>query len=490
MTASFAKSSRPIAFLDLDGTLRNTGESVYPRAHELSIYAGIPERLSALRQCGYLLAGVTNQGGISMGVIKRDEVEAANARTQELLGETRLDLILYCPHHYDEDQRYCDCKKPMPGMGLDTLSALPDSTLDGAFMVGDMPQDRGFADALGISFLPATEFRRIPPEQIVQWARRSVGSNQTTVNPSRVAGVLVGMAVGDAMGAPLEFMPRTAARRMYPAGLREMIPCGRWAAGEYTDDTQMALLVARSFIECKRLDPPNLAHLFKDWAGTAKDVGLQTSSVLKMRGYVEAPERVAAEYYTRHSENSAGNGAVMRCAPVALFHLESRPMLLADSRRSARLTHADPKAQSSCVLVNVLIAEALLHGTKDARGIAMASLAPLERSSWERLDHIEALSEEDISSSGYTVSTVEAAVWSFLTTDSFEEAVVRAANLGDDADTVAAVTGALAGAYYGNTDIPRRWREVLWNEPEICALALKLAGQPSNIHADCDRRVR
>jgi ADP-ribosyl-[dinitrogen reductase] hydrolase len=114
----------------------------------------------------------------------------------------------------------------------------------------------------------------------------------------------------------------------------------------------------------------------------------------------------------------------------------------------------------------------------------MASLAPLERNGWERLDHIEAISEQDISSSGYTVSTVEAAVWSFLTTDSFEAAIIRAANLGDDADTVAAVTGALAGAYYGNSDIPPRWKESLWNEPEISDLALKLAGQQSNINPD------
>jgi ADP-ribosyl-[dinitrogen reductase] hydrolase len=97
-----------------------------------------------------------------------------------------------------------------------------------------------------------------------------------------------------------------------------------------------------------------------------------------------------------------------------------------------------------------------------------------ERSVWHRLEGIDAYREDDIMSSGYTVHTLEAAAWSFLTTESYEEAVIRAANLGDDADTVAAVCGALAGAFYGYTAIPSKWRSQLQSEARIHEIALKL----------------
>ena len=129
---------------------------------------------------------------------------------------------------------------------------------------------------------------------------------------------------------------------------------------------------------------------------------------------MQEPERCAREDYACHPDKSAGNGAVMRCAPVALFRLNSLPMLIADSRRSARMTHGDPKAHSSCVLVSVCIREAILKGVRDARQTAMALLPEAERTAWDRLAEIEKQPESEISSSGYTVSTVEAAFWSLL----------------------------------------------------------------------------
>jgi ADP-ribosylglycohydrolase len=127
------------------------------------------------------------------------------------------------------------------------------------------------------------------------------------------------------------------------------------------------------------------------------------------------------------------------------------------------------------VLLNLWIAFAILTGVKDARSEALQQLPPAERMTWKRLMKIESLTESEISSSGYTVHTLEAAAWSFLTTSTFEDAVARAANLGDDADTVAAVTGALAGAYYGYESIPLQWRSGLLHEPEIKKLAVRLA---------------
>ena len=105
----------------------------------------------------------------------------------------------------------------------------------------------------------------------------------------RIAGCLVGLAVGDALGAPLEFLSRHQVRKRYPEGLRDMIDSRLWKKGEYTDDTQMALLIAESLLERKGFLASDLARRFQTWARTAKDVGIQTRAVVNMAGYVHDP---------------------------------------------------------------------------------------------------------------------------------------------------------------------------------------------------------
>jgi len=290
----------------------------------------------------------------------------------------------------------------------------------------------------------------------------------------RIAGCFVGLAVGDALGAPLEFLSRGEVRKRYPAGLRDMIDSRLWRAGEYTDDTQMALLIAESLLEKNGFQISDLSQRFQVWATTAKDVGSQTRAVVNMAGYLRDPGSCSAQYHAAHPNSSAGNGAVMRCAPVALFCLHSLDQLIEVSRASARVTHYDPRAQSSCVILNTCIQAAISRVVRDCRSEAIALLNETERSVWHRLEEIDAYGEDDIMSSGYTVHTLEGAAWSFLTTESYEEAVIRAANLGDDADTVAAVCGALAGAFYGYATIPPKWRDQLLNEGRIREIALKL----------------
>lgn len=466
---------RPIALFDLDGTLRDTYAAIYPRAHQVRLFDGVADRLRQLRQRGYLLAGITNQGGITKRVITSKEVEAANDRMQELLGDARLDLILYCPHHADSDDFVCDCKKPAVGMVLDALSTLESATLSGAFVVGDsIRADKGVADGLDLPFVPAEKFRRQPLEGTLASAARRTRQFAEAAE-SRVVGCLVGLATGDAFGSQVEFWPRPRVRETFPHGIREMRASASWEVGQYTDDTEMALLLADALLENGALNPRDVARRFLAWSLHATDVGIQMRRVLSMPGYTESPEESARLDYLQNQRNAAGNGAVMRCAPIALFHTWNMSMLLADSRRSARITHADPKAQSSCVLVNTAIAHFLAGGGKeDAWSHGMKFLAPLEKETWKRLPQLASLGEEDISSSGYTVPTVEAAFWSLLRADSFEEAVETAAGLGGDADTVAAITGALAGAYYGYDAIPRRWLDPLLDLDRLRRTALKL----------------
>jgi ADP-ribosyl-[dinitrogen reductase] hydrolase len=238
----------------------------------------------------------------------------------------------------------------------------------------------------------------------------------------------------------------------------------------------MALLIAESLLQGKGFLAFDLAQRFQTWARTAKDVGIQTGAVVNMAGYARDPEACSSRYYAAHPDSSAGNGALMRCAPVALFCLNSLDQLVEVSRASARVTHHDPKAQSSCVILNAWIQATICRGVRDGRAEAVALLNETERPAWHRLGQIETYKENDIKSSGYTVHTLEAAAWSFLTTESYEEAVIRAANLGDDADTVAAVCGALAGAYYGYAAIPGKWRDELQDEVRIRRIALALGG--------------
>lgn len=290
----------------------------------------------------------------------------------------------------------------------------------------------------------------------------------------RVAGCLVGLAIGDALGAPLEFLARQEVRKKYPHGLREMIPSTLWNEGEYTDDTQMALLIAESLLEKQGFAASDIARRFRIWAQAAKDVGVQTRAVVNMARYAEDPESCSSRYFADHPDSSAGNGALMRCTPIAIFYLNCLADVIEFSRASARLTHSDPKAQSACVILNVWIRNAMLKGAGDGRPDAFGVLDPGELKAWQKLAEIETYKEDDIASSGYTVHTLEAAAWSFLTTESFEAAIVRAANLGDDADTVAAVCGALAGAYHGYAAIPARWKAKLQDEARIRQIALQL----------------
>ena len=298
----------------------------------------------------------------------------------------------------------------------------------------------------------------------------------------RITGTLVGLATGDALGAPAEFHSRAEVRQLFPHGMQYMRASATWAAGEYTDDTQMALILADSILLKGSLDPADVAPRFRFWATDAKDVGNQIRRVTAMPAYATDPVACATFDFARHPQNAAGNGAVMRCAPIALFHAFDPPRLIADSRLSALITHGDPKAATSCVLVNAAIAHFLHGGDRtDPWQHGMKLLTPGEQQPWHRLPGIEHVPESAIASNGYTVSSVEAAFWCFVRASSFAQAIELAASLGDDADTTAAIAGALAGAFYGQSAIPTLWTDRLMDRDHLADTALRLvrAGQPA-----------
>jgi ADP-ribosyl-[dinitrogen reductase] hydrolase len=258
---------------------------------------------------------------------------------------------------------------------------------------------------------------------------------------------------------PLEFGPRI------PAGclVREM-QAGRLPPGTFTDDTEMALALAESLLAHRPLDPADLTRRFVAWYQSGPDdVGNHTRAILARIAAGE-PWHQAVETVQRQHPESAGNGSVMRCWPVALACWDDLDRLLAKSRLQSQVTHPHPECVAGSAFVNATIYH-LLRGAPPAQAVAGALEtvdvpAPLR----EAIEAAPNRRRDQLPNTGWVRHTLESAVWGLLTGDSFEEAVVQVVNLGNDADTAGAVVGALAGAAYGLQGIPPRWREPLRGE--------------------------
>ena len=262
----------------------------------------------------------------------------------------------------------------------------------------------------------------------------------------RTRGVLVGLAVGDALGAPVEFDPpqRIATRREELFGM----PGGgafHWAPGEFTDDTQMALVLARHLRAHQgSIDQDLLARDFAAWTESAADVGNQTRSVLSQvkRG---VGWRTATGIL---HPNAAGNGSLMRVASVALCS-KSAEAAMRLAREQSEVTHPNATCLDACGCFAWAIWTAINTGLPPIHEIAATAATATIR------DAINQASDEEAPvMSGWVIHTLTGALWAVHGADSFEDAVWRAVGLGHDADTVGAIAGALAGAAWGLNAIP------------------------------------
>ncbi len=293
----------------------------------------------------------------------------------------------------------------------------------------------------------------------------------------RYLGCLIGLACGDALGGPVEFDTRAQLDERFPDGLRDFIG-GGWLKlfpGEITDDTQMALDVARSLVACPDADMSDLAARFLVWRNSEpKDIGNTTRDALdRLARGVPWDEAGEQAHLSRGPRDSAGNGAIMRCAPIAM-RFRNRPQRLRDvSIDVSRITHANPLCTWASVAVDQAVA-ALLRGASIGDAIDRSSAGIDNREVLATIERPRSLSREQIKSGGYVLDTLSAAYWSMLQTATFEEAVVSAVGLGGDTDTTAAVTGALAGAHYGLLAIPDRWRSQVQYRDELTQLSLDL----------------
>ncbi|HEX77533.1 MAG TPA: ADP-ribosylglycohydrolase family protein [Dehalococcoidia bacterium] len=286
---------------------------------------------------------------------------------------------------------------------------------------------------------------------------------------SHFQGCLVGVAVGDALGAPVEGMSPEHIRSRW-GQVTEMMAGRGWGRGEHTDDTAMTLCLARSLVERGEFEPEDVAARFLDWfqAG-AKGIGRTTLIALSELGRGASWQEASLLAHHRLGGLSAGNGSIMRCAPIGLFYYRRPDRLIEASLESALITHWDPRAGWAAVALNLLIA-GLVQGRKEGLLEEVAGLMDNEEVSRVLLE-ASAGARERLVPSAYVLDTLKAALGCFLQAPSFEAAVVSAVNLGGDTDTTGAVCGALAGAYFGLGGVPHRWLEPLYAKEELLDLA-------------------
>lgn len=330
----------------------------------------------------------------------------------------------------------------------------------------------------------------------------------STAQVDRACGVLLATAAGDALGAPYEF---ESARG--PDLEVAMVGGGAfgWQAGEWTDDTSMAIAigeVAASGADLRdEASQTALVARWYEWSRTATDVGNQTRSVLDevgRRGVTAANAITASRALHERTGHTAGNGSLMRTAPVALAYLHDEDALVEAARAVSDLTHFDPDAGDACVLWCLAIRHAVLTGDLDVR-IGLSHLEPDRREVWTaRLDDAESHHPSDFSRNGWVVEALQAA-WSAIATtpvpvadpaagvfsaDHLRLALDAAVRSGNDTDTVAAIAGGLLGATYGASAVPGTWRRVLHGWPglharDLVAMATRIvkADRPFNYAA-------
>jgi len=289
----------------------------------------------------------------------------------------------------------------------------------------------------------------------------------------KIKGALIGLACGDAVGTTLEFETRGAFEP-----ITDMVGGGPFKldAGQWTDDTSMALCLAHSLACKKTFDPVDQMNRYCNWYqygymssnGDCFDIGITVSTALQI--YLETKNPFSGSI----DEYSSGNGSIMRLAPIPIFYHDDYKNCIKYAGESSRTTHGSDECIDSSKLFASLIFNAFQAESKSdifenndylpfcnkVNGIANGDFLSLEYT--------------QINGSGYVVESLISALWCFMKGSTFEECVLLAANLGNDADTTAAICGQIAGAYYGLSGIPQHWRQAITMGEDIEALALAL----------------
>ncbi len=299
----------------------------------------------------------------------------------------------------------------------------------------------------------------------------------------RARGMMLGLAVGDSVGAPLEFGPRIASpieRREQTGGGPFDLPPGYW-----TDDSALAIALGKSLVACRKFDPHDVMARFLAYyrkgeyssvPGTCVDIGVTTRQAL------ERFARTGNPYQGLKGEDTSGNGALMRLAPLAVFSVDaSTDEAVHLAREQSKLTHGSEVCLDACAYM-VQLLRLVLRGETDPLVLALPRFQGHPDVLKAKVNLWGGTERRHIRSTGFVVDTLSASLWACSNSLDFERAVTLAVNLGGDSDTTGAVAGALAGAQHGAKSIPRRWLEPLAQRHRIGALALSLVRSSSDIY--------
>jgi len=306
---------------------------------------------------------------------------------------------------------------------------------------------------------------------------------------NKVLDGLFGVCVGDALGLPVQFAPRSERKKkpvadMTGYGVFNMPP------GTWSDDSSLTFCLAESL--CHGYDLDDIADQFQKWLykghwtpfGQAFDIGNSTGrSIRRLKNGVSSTNSGDSD------EKSNGNGSLMRILPLVYFledaELDERFTI---THKVSSITHAHPRSKIACgiyvaMAINILKGESLSSSytniKKTVKDYYTSDPYKAELNHFQRIlnGDISLLAEAEIGSSGYVVHTLEASIWCLLNFETYRDTVLAAVNLGEDTDTTAAVAGGLAGIYYGFDGIPKEWVDVITKKEKIIDLANRLHNQ-------------
>ena len=291
----------------------------------------------------------------------------------------------------------------------------------------------------------------------------------------KIKGVIFGNAVGDAIGLGTEFMSKTSVQHHYPNGLTDYSQIiqdkhrSRWKPGEWTDDTHQMLCILDSLVACKKIDIKDIGLTIVDWAhNDGRGTGRTVYSVIGSPVFMNNPHKAAEQYWLKSNKYAAANGAVMRTSVLGIWEYDNREKIRVNAEKVCKITHYDPRCVDSCVMVCMIISKLLKGREIDDKFIEEILLEGDhydERIRPYLAEHIRAdiavLDLDNKESIGYTLKALGCGLWALKHAISFEQGISAIIHEGGDADTNAAVAGAILGARFGYKGIPDRWLDGL-----------------------------
>ena len=302
----------------------------------------------------------------------------------------------------------------------------------------------------------------------------------------QIRGCIYGHAIGDALGVGAENLSKRQVSKFYPGGLRDsdqfiqLVRRG-WSPGEWTGDTEQMLCILESIVEKNEVDVLDIAKRFIQWyKDGGRGIGSTVRSVLSSPDFLRDPHSSAKYVWELSQKRSAANGAIMRTSVLGIWDFREPERVKENAERVCKMTHYDPRCVGSCVMISMVISS-ILVGEKDIRSAVddAASVAAAydprileyvnisKSGSLDGLKLDEGLEPGGQPAIGYTLKAMGAGLWAVLNSEDFEKGLVEIIREGGDADSNAAVAGALLGVRFGYSRIPERWKNGLLNRARL-----------------------